>query len=78
MNELKRGMMVTVLNCDHNGRYFIEGQANLVKPTEQTDVWYVRFAGESDTYRRYISIEAQSNPDAYIAMLNNNSNTTQE
>ncbi len=73
--ELKRGMTVNIINSDHSGRYFVEGQATLVKPAPQADFWFVRFAGESDTYRRYISVEAQTDPDAYIDALN--SNTTQ-
>ena len=71
MNTLKIGQTVVIVNRSMSGRYMIEGRATLVQPTSQPEHWYVQFIGEQDTYRRYIDMAAQDNPDAYIAMLNN-------
>lgn len=66
----KKGAVVSIINCDARGVFFVEGRATVVKPAKDGAQSIVRFMKGEGTFERFIDPAAQTDPESFVHELN--------
>jgi hypothetical protein len=70
----KKGQSVHIINQTMSGKFFVEGTAKIIKPTDVEGRYLVRFPERAGAIQceRFVDELAQSDPQAYVNTMNNN------
>lgn len=68
--KFRKGERVYILNCTISGRFFIEGEATVLRAVDDVAQQYVVSFDDGIAVERFIDVEAQDDPAGMVARLN--------